>query len=69
MASRSEGQRCRVLEVAVQQLPTSYRRDVRVLLYALKERGYGVRGSKVGLERALEVVNKAVAAINILEGN
>lgn len=66
--SRTEAQRRRILEVAVQQLPICYRADTRVVLYALRDRDYSVRGTKIFLDQTMEVLNKAIAAINILEG-
>jgi hypothetical protein len=66
--TRTESQRRRILEVAIQQLPTGYRSDTRIVLYVLKGRNFSVRGTKISLDRTMEVLNKAIAAIDILEG-
>jgi len=66
--SRAGSHQRRILEIAVQQLPRCYRADARVVFYALQSRNYSVRGTKVSLDRTMEVLNKAIAAINLLEG-
>jgi hypothetical protein len=66
--SRKFSKQRRILELAVGTEYLYYRREMRRVFEVFRKQGYGVRGYKVALERALFIVTKAVKAINILEG-
>ena len=57
----------KILELAMYDEWTYEKRRLRDL-YAVLEKDCSIRGYKLQLEKALGFVNKAIAAIDILEG-
>jgi hypothetical protein len=66
---QEERRRTRVLELALASDWSSSRAEHRAVFALLEKQGYCFGGYKRRLEETLHFLNKAIAAVNALEGN